>query len=146
MKRPAPKYGRGSGLRHPVDVHVGGRVRLRRRFLGMTQENLADHLAVTFQQMQKYEAGANRVSASRLAAIAHILKVPIRYFFADLPEGGASLSPAEQQARERLEQSETLNLVRFWHAIADPQVRAQYLALVKAVAEDEPSPKQVSDI
>jgi hypothetical protein len=57
-----------------------------------------------------------------------------------------SLSPAEQQAREQLEQSETLNLVRFWHSIADPQVRAQYLALVKAIAGDEPSPKQVSDI
>ena len=79
-----PKYGRGTGIPNPIDVHVGGRVRMRRLLLGMNQETLANALGLTFQQVQKYEGGANRVSASRLSAMAEILGVPISYFFGDL--------------------------------------------------------------
>ncbi len=70
---------------HPVDVHVGGRIKLRRQLLGLSQSALAEALGLTFQQVQKYEKGANRVSASRLLHIASILKVPILFFFDDMP-------------------------------------------------------------
>src|SRR5580704_10009108 len=81
---PMPKYGRGTGIPNPIDVHVGKRIRMRRLLLGMNQETLATALGLTFQQVQKYEGGANRVSASRLSAMADILDVPISYFFSDL--------------------------------------------------------------
>ena len=83
--RAAREYGRGTSVPNPTDVHVGKRIRIRRLLLGMNQETLANALDLTFQQVQKYEAGANRVSASRLAAMAEILGVPISYFFGDLP-------------------------------------------------------------
>ena len=89
---PRPEYGRGTGVPNPIDVEVGGRIRTRRLLLGMNQQALADALDLTFQQVQKYEHGANRVSASRLAAMAKILAVPISYFFANLQPGGAELS------------------------------------------------------
>jgi len=85
--KPAPKYGRGTGVPNPIDVHVGNRIRMRRLLLGMNQETLANALGLTFQQVQKYEGGANRVSASRLSAMAEILGVPISYFFGDLRAG-----------------------------------------------------------
>ena len=105
-KHPAlrPEYGRGTGVPNPIDV-VGGRIRTRRLLLGMNQQALADALDLTFQQVQKYEHGANRVSASRLAAMAKILAVPISYFFADLqsgdPRGGSLcfLPPAKRALR-----------------------------------------------
>ena len=87
-----PEYGRGTGVPNPIDVEVGGRIRTRRLLLGMNQQALADGLDLTFQQVQKYEHGANRVSASRLAAMAKILAVPISYFFADVQSDGAELS------------------------------------------------------
>src|SRR5271170_1296158 len=77
----SPLYGRGTGVSHPVDIEVGARIRQRRLLLGMNQETLASRLGLTFQQVQKYESGANRVSASRLLAIAEILGVPIEDFF-----------------------------------------------------------------
>ena len=75
---------------HTVDVHVGARIRLRRRLLGMSQERLADALGLTFQQVQKYERGANRVSASKLFEIARTLQTPIEFFFEGLPDPVAS--------------------------------------------------------
>ena len=72
--------------RHPVDVHVGERIRFRRRVLGVSQEQLAGVLGLTFQQIQKYEKGSNRVSASRLYEISEVLEIPIEYFFAGLPK------------------------------------------------------------
>ena len=91
--KPAPKYGRGTGVPNPIDVHVGSRIRMRRLLLGMNQETLANALGLTFQQVQKYEGGANRVSASRLSAMAEILGVPISYFFGNLQQEDAELSP-----------------------------------------------------
>jgi transcriptional regulator with XRE-family HTH domain len=93
---------------------------------------LANQLGLAFQQVQKYESGANRVSASRLAAIADILGVPISFFFAGL--GDTSGTPEERETRERMEHPETIELVRLYYAIPDPRVRKQFLEMVKAAA------------
>jgi transcriptional regulator with XRE-family HTH domain len=130
----SPRYGRGTGIPNPIDIHVGKRIRMRRLFLGMNQETLANALGLTFQQVQKYEGGANRVSASRLSAMADILGVPISFFFGDLPlEGQGSVE--EREARERMERPETIELVRLYYTIPDPNVRQTFLDMVKAVAE-----------
>jgi transcriptional regulator with XRE-family HTH domain len=131
----APRYGRGTGIPNPIDVHVGKRIRLRRLFLGMNQETLANALGLTFQQVQKYEGGANRVSASRLSAMADILGVPIAFFFGDLPADDKQDSTEERETRERMERPETIELVRLYYAITDPKVRLTFLDMVKAVAE-----------
>jgi transcriptional regulator with XRE-family HTH domain len=133
--RAAPEYGRGTGIPNPIDIHVGKRIRMRRLLLGMNQETLASGLGLTFQQVQKYEGGANRVSASRLSAVAEILGVPISYFFGDLPATNVEVSAEENVRRERLERSVTIELVRLYYAIPDPTVRRQFLEMVKAVAQ-----------
>jgi transcriptional regulator with XRE-family HTH domain len=133
--RPAPKYGRGTGVPNPIDVHVGGRIRMRRLLLGMNQETLANALGLTFQQVQKYEGGANRVSASRLSAMAEILGVPIAYFFGDLQPDDADLSPEDRQWREHLQRPETIEFIRLYYAISDHKVRQQFLEMAKTVAE-----------
>lgn len=131
-----PAYGHGSGVPHPIDVHVGKRVRMRRLLLGMNQPTLANVLGVTFQQLQKYERGANRVSASRLAAIAEALRVPISYFFADEgPNDSTQTPPSEHLSSDLMERPETIALIRHYYAIRDETVRQQALATVKALAE-----------
>ena len=130
-----PRYGRGTGIPNPIDVHVGKRIRMRRLFLGMNQEKLADALGLTFQQVQKYEGGANRVSASRLSAMADILGVPISFFFGDLQLDETGGTAEERETRERMERPETIELVRLYYAIPDARVRQQFLEMVKAVAE-----------
>jgi transcriptional regulator with XRE-family HTH domain len=130
-----PGYGRRAGIPNPIDIHVGKRVRMRRLFLGMNQETLANGLGLTFQQVQKYEGGANRISASRLSETADILGVPISFFFRDLPTDSKQSSPAEREARERMERPETIELVRLYYAIKDLSVRQTFLEMVKAVAE-----------
>src|SRR2546421_4929228 len=114
--KPVPKYGRGTGVPNPIDVHVGGRIRMRRLLLGMNQETLANALGLTFQQVQKYEGGANRVSASRLSQIANILGVPISYFFNDLEPDGGEPSQRDAESRERLQRPETIELIRSYYA------------------------------
>jgi len=131
----APKYGRGTGVPNPIDVHVGGRVRMRRLLLGMNQETLANALGLTFQQVQKYEGGANRVSASRLSAMAEILGVPISYFFGDLRADDAEISPEDKLWREHLQRPETIEFIRLYYAIPDPKIRRQFLEMAKTVAE-----------
>jgi transcriptional regulator with XRE-family HTH domain len=133
--KPTPKYGRGTGVPNPIDVHVGGRIRMRRLLLGMNQETLANALGLTFQQVQKYEGGANRVSASRLSAMAEILGVPISYFFGDLRANDAELSPEDRQWREYLQRPETIEFIRLYYAIPDPKIRRQFLDMAKTVAE-----------
>lgn len=125
----------------PVDIHVGGRIRTRRLMIGMNQETLARALGLTFQQVQKYEGGANRVSASRLSQIAEILGVPISHFFSDLEPGGASPSAQEREARERMQRPETIELVRAYYAIGDQRVRHQFLEMVKVAAQSHEPPK-----
>ena len=133
--KPAPKYGRGTGVPNPIDVHVGGRIRMRRLLLGMNQETLANALGLTFQQVQKYEGGANRVSASRLSAMAEILGVPISYFFGDLQAEDADLSPEDRKWREHLQRPETIEFIRLYYAISDHKVRQQFLEMAKTVAD-----------
>jgi transcriptional regulator with XRE-family HTH domain len=133
---------------NPIDVHVGKRLRLRRTLLGMSQERLGELLGLTFQQVQKYERGANRVGSSRLFELGRILNVPVAFFFDDLPEGlagstagyaGAGLAEEgaafkHQDEELPLERRETLELVRAYYRIADPAVRKRLFELAKALA------------
>ncbi|MDP6109239.1 MAG: helix-turn-helix transcriptional regulator [Rhodospirillales bacterium] len=125
------------GSPHPVDIHVGSRVRQRRTLLGMSQEKLGDALGLTFQQVQKYEHGANRIGSSRLHDISCIMDVPVSYFFEELPSGGAGGLAEEPAAFERdpMAKRETLELVRAYYRIADPKIRKRIFELTKAVAK-----------
>ncbi len=120
---------------HPVDVHVGGRVRMRRTLLGMTQAGLGDALELTFQQVQKNETGRNRIGASRLYQLSHILDVPVGYFFEGL-EGRGSAPSLDDVMLKR----ETLKLVRAYYRIRDPKVRKALHAMTKAMAKSAGSP------
>ena len=136
-------YGRGTGIPSPVDVHVGARLRVRRTLLGMNQTNLGDAIGLTFQQVQKYENGANRISASRLFALTRVLDVPVEYFFDDMPTAVAASSPAtEKRGKAKkppkyepdpMATRETLELVRGYYKIRDPQIRKRLRELAKAL-------------
>lgn len=126
---------------HPIDAHVGSRLRSRRRMLGMTQEKLGDALGLTFQQVQKYERGSNRISASRLFELSQILSVPITYFFdgadqpANTPPGLADARPEPFQA-EHLSSRETEDLLRYYYRLGDNKVRKRLLDLIKSLSID----------
>jgi len=129
---------------NPVDLHVGGRVRMRRKMLGISQERLADALGLTFQQVQKYERGANRISASKLYEIARFLTAPIAYFFEGLSDpteaGGSGADAASEQfVHEFLMTSEGLELAAAFPKIRRPRLRRRVLDLVRALSEDEES-------
>ena len=127
---------------NPIDVHVGSRVRLRRNILGMSQEKLGEMLGITFQQIQKYEKGTNRVGASRLQAIASILNVPPAFFFEGAP--GMTQEPGAGFAEEKsanyivdfLSSTEGLRLNRAFAKISDQTVRKRIVDLVESVAGD----------
>lgn len=132
----------------PIDVHVGSRIRLRRTLLGMSQERLGDQLGLTFQQVQKYERGINRVGASRLFDLSRVLDVPISFFFDDMPDSLASgagggrrpLGMADTQEAfgdDTMTRRETLELVRAYYRISDPNQRKKVLDLVKAMGPAE---------
>ena len=129
------RHGRGTGVPDPVDVHVGSRIRIRRLLIGMNQETLAKALGLTFQQVQKYEGGANRVSASRLSQIAEVLGVPISYFFNDIDMAGDGPDQSELEARERMQRPDVIELIRSYYAIGDARIRQQFLDMVKTVAQ-----------
>lgn len=116
----------------PVDIHVGQRIRLRRTLLGKTQQWVGDQVGLKFQQITKYESGQNRVAASRLYQFAHILGVPVSFFFDDMP--GADTKPANDIGTM---QRQHLGLIRHYQAITDPKVKAQVYALVKAIGGAE---------
>jgi transcriptional regulator with XRE-family HTH domain len=126
---------------NPIDLHVGGRVRLRRKFIGLSQEQLADALGLTFQQVQKYERGSNRVSASKLYAIARTLGVPIAFFFDGLADpmdgdqGDEVQHAAERMVMDFLGTSEGLELATLFPQIRRGPVRRHVLDLVRAMAE-----------
>ena len=127
---------------HPVDVHVGRRVRIRRTLLGLSQEKLGEMLDLTFQQVQKYERGANRISASRLYQISHLLDVPVSYFFEELTEpethqtAGIQLSETTGKfEQDPLIKRETLELVRAYYRITNPRVRRNLFDLTKALGK-----------
>jgi len=109
-------------MKHPVDVHVGKRVRHRRWMVGMTQQQLAERVGIKFQQIQKYETGMNRVSASRLWDIAETLSVPVSFFFEGL-EGGADKPAESNLPGDILADKEALELVRSYYAIPENQRR-----------------------
>ena len=112
-------------MKHPVDVHVGKRIRHRRWLVGMTQQQLAEKVGIKFQQIQKYETGMNRVSASRLWDIAAALSVPVSFFFEGLSEASHAADP-EYQADvpvDILKDKEALELVRSYYAIPETQRR-----------------------
>lgn len=136
---------------NPIDVHVGSRLKLRRSLMGMTQEKLGEQLGVTFQQVQKYEKGANRIGASRLQEIARILEVPVSFFFEDAQhalDAGHMLAqshPAadyafaeDASARFELERgpsSEAHALARAFSQISDARIRRRVIDLVETLAD-----------
>jgi transcriptional regulator with XRE-family HTH domain len=123
---------------NPIDVHVGARVRLRRTLLGMSQEKLGDAIGLTFQQVQKYERGANRIGASRLYDLSRVLDVPVSYFFEELgealPSSGMSEPIGEPYQANPMMKRETLELVRAYLRITDPQIKRRLFELAKALA------------
>ncbi len=128
---------------NPVDLHVGGRIRMRRRLLGVSQELLADDLGLTFQQVQKYERGANRVSASKLYEVAKSLQTSIGYFFDGLNDpatakaDGVTDSGAELTIHDFLMTSEGLELAQLFPKIKKGGVRRRILDLARVMVEDE---------
>lgn len=129
---------------NPVDIHVGERLRSRRSLVGFSQEKLAESVGLTFQQIQKYERGTNRVSASRLWQFSKILKVPISYFFEEFIEKGNDNMPAyglsdnEQDVfvpeGDLMTRKETINLVREYYSIPDPKLRRDILKMIRTMA------------
>lgn len=138
----------------PVDVHVGSRVRLRRTLLGMSQEKLGNAIGLTFQQVQKYERGANRIGASRLFDLSHVLDVPVAFFFDEMPTASApeGYQPMSGHTEQRVETSdvdpmmkrETLELVRAYYRIPDANLRRKLFELAKAMASFSGSSAKVS--
>jgi transcriptional regulator with XRE-family HTH domain len=143
------------GRPSPIDVHVGSRIRLRRTLMGMSQERLGEAIGLTFQQVQKYERGVNRVGASRLFDLSKVLDVPVSFFFDDIPGeptdsvagvvgSRQSWGFAEQQEGfggagtndDMLHRRETLELVRAYYRITEPAVRKRVFDLIKSLAPD----------
>jgi transcriptional regulator with XRE-family HTH domain len=147
MKRKRKSSGRmaSKGFPNPIDVHVGTRVRLRRTLLGMNQERLAEAIGLTFQQVQKYERGANRVSSSRLYDLAGVLDVGVAYFFEEMAPGLQEKTPSKLMGLARPEvvehepdpmaRRETLELVRAYYKIDDAAVRKRIFELTKSIAK-----------
>ena len=137
---------------NPIDIHVGSRVRLRRMMLGMSQEKLGESLGITFQQIQKYEKGTNRIGASRLQHIARVLTVPVSFFFEDAP-GGVATDPGPGGMAERpsasyvvdfLSSSEGIQLNKAFIRIKDAKIRRKVIELVRALAGAEDDERGLS--
>ena len=143
MAKSKRRFGHGTGRPSPVDVHAGAQVRLRRKLLGMTQTGLGDAIGLTFQQVQKYESGTNRISASRLCDLSRVLDVSIEYFFEDMPTAVAAVSSATKgrgKAKklpgiepDLMVKRETLEFVRAYYRIEDADVRKGVYQLTKAM-------------
>ena len=122
-----------------TDTYVGSRVRIRRKMLGMSQEKLGEQLGITFQQVQKYEKGANRIGASRLQTISQVLEVPIGYFFPQEPAvvGGMGESAQSDYVSDFMMSSEGIELNRAFAQIKDPKLRRKVIDLVRTMAASE---------
>ncbi len=131
---------------NPIDIHVGSRLRLRRDLLGLTLQTLAKAVGVTYQQLQKYEWGVNRISASRLFNLSHVLDVPMSFFFDDLSPAAAgagrkrrargfSEAPAAALDSDVLSTRETIKMVRAYYRVTDPQLRRRVLDLLEALGK-----------
>ena len=127
---------------NPIDQHVGKRLRQRRGVLGISQEKLAEMLGITFQQVQKYEKGVNRIGSSRLFDIANNLSVPVNFFFDEYKEGASNqnYSLAEEaqgfEAEDAGRNKETMALVKAFSQITDPKIRKKALELIKSLADN----------
>lgn len=127
----------------PIDKYVGSRVRMRRIMLGMSQERLGDSLGLTFQQVQKYEKGTNRIGASRLQQISDVLQVPVQFLFEGAPttaghaSGGFNEAPSPAYVSDFLSTSEGLALTRAFTRINDSKLRRSIVDLVEQIAERE---------
>lgn len=141
------KAGQSAGhAPHPIDAHVGARVRLRRHLLNMSQKALAEALGMSFQQVQNFERGLNRIAAGRLHEISRILDVPVSYFFDALPngaEGDAAAAPSLRPASvpgmvddDLMHQRETLDLIRTYYAVPDPALRKRVFDLIRSLESD----------
>lgn len=134
----AKKKGRAGSL----DEHIGLRLRQRRALLGMTQEKLAECVGITFQQVQKYENGANRISAGRLYEFSNILDVPVDYFYEGSKDGKKIVGLAESDQAsfsgpdDIMERKETLELIRVYYSIKSPKLRKDLFNLVKSMADN----------
>jgi transcriptional regulator with XRE-family HTH domain len=126
---------------NPTDKHVGSRVRMRRMMLGMSQEKLGDALDLTFQQVQKYEKGTNRIGASRLQQISRILQVPVSFFFEGAPHGseahGLSEAPSPAYVSDFLATSDGLSLTKSFMRIKDAKLRRRIVDLVEQIASED---------
>jgi transcriptional regulator with XRE-family HTH domain len=127
---------------NPIDRHVGSRVRMRRMLIGMSQEKLGEALGLTFQQVQKYEKGTNRIGASRLHRIATVLGVPIEFFYVDAPHGsytatGFAEGSSSTYVSDFLSTAEGVQLVKSFLAIKDPKIRRKLIELIGVLANDE---------
>ena len=144
---------RGSTAYNPIDVHVGARLRARRTLLGMSQMVLGDAMGITFQQLQKYETGANRISASRLYELSKLLDVDISYFFDEMGQAIVSESPARlsrqkskrspqkpPKSEDPLHKRETLEFVRAYYRIKDPKIRGHIRKLIQSTASASSRP------
>jgi transcriptional regulator with XRE-family HTH domain len=140
LNQPVRRPGRQKADKpNPIDVHVGSRVRLRRNMLGLSQEKLGEAIGLTFQQVQKYERGANRIGASRLHDLSRVLDVPVSFFFDDMDPVRAPAIPAgfaEPQSvdADPLRKRETVELVSAYYRIEDQVVRRRLFDLAKALA------------
>ncbi len=143
VRRSAKKQVSRSG---PIDIHVGARVRLRRNLLGLTLQTLAKAVGVTYQQLQKYEWGVNRIGASRLFNLSQVLDVPVSFFFEDLSPAAAgagrkrrargfSEAPAAAIDFDVLSNRETIKLIRAYSRITNPRIRKRVLDLLEAVGK-----------
>jgi transcriptional regulator with XRE-family HTH domain len=129
---------------NPIDKHVGSRVRMRRMMLGMSQEKLGDALGLTFQQVQKYEKGTNRIGASRLQQISHILQVPVSFFFEGAPSSGGAMqhagmseAPSPAYVSDFLATSDGLSLTKSFMRIKNSKLRRRIVDLVEQIAGEE---------
>jgi transcriptional regulator with XRE-family HTH domain len=129
---------------NPIDKHVGSRVRMRRMMLGMSQEKLGDALALTFQQVQKYEKGTNRIGASRLQQISQILQVPVAFFFEGAPQlsegvvtDALQTAPSPSYVSDFLATSDGLSLTKAFMRIPDPKLRRRIVDLVQQIAGED---------
>jgi transcriptional regulator with XRE-family HTH domain len=136
---------KGSRRANPIDVHVGGRVRFRRMLLGMSQEKLGEKLGLTFQQVQKYEKGINRIGASRLFDLAQVLGVPVQFFYEEAPASdsppvmpdGLSETPAENAIVQFLRSRDGLELNKAFVRISDAKARRAIVDLVRSLANND---------
>lgn len=137
---------RNSRRPNPMDIHVGSRVRLRRMLLGMSQEKLGEALGLTFQQVQKYEKGVNRIGASRLYELSKVLGVPVQFFYEQAPNAdgspaqlvpGFSETPGDCYVVDFLSTREGLELNKAFVRISDPRVRRSIVELIRSLAGDD---------